>query len=83
MWNLSAIERISIDTSFPVRLWKFHFDLVKIMLFACRWSMVRLNHNIMMLKKVIAAKILKVDEPKKHTEGLMVKISSVALSTGR
>nr|DAO03949.1 MAG TPA: hypothetical protein [Caudoviricetes sp.] len=24
MWNLSAIERISIDTSFPVRLWKLH-----------------------------------------------------------
>ena len=45
--------------------------------------MIWLNHNIMMLKKVIAVKILKVDEPKKHTEGLLVKISSVALSTGR
>jgi hypothetical protein len=34
-------------------------------------------------KKVIAVKILKVDEPKKHTEALLVKINSVALSTGR
>lgn len=83
MWSLSAIERISIDTSFPVRLWKLRFDSVKIMLFACRRSMIWLNRNIMMLKKVIAVKILKVDEPKKHTEGLLVKISSVVLSTGR
>ena len=45
--------------------------------------MIWLNRNIMMLKKVIAVKILKVDEPKKHTEGLLAKISSVALSTGR
>jgi len=45
--------------------------------------MIWLNRNIMMLKKVIAVKILKVDEPKKHAEGLLVKISSVALSTGR
>ena len=45
--------------------------------------MIWLNHNIMILKKVIAVKILKVDEPKKHTEGLLVKINSVALSTGR
>lgn len=35
--------------------------------------MIWLNHNIMMLKKVIAVKILKVDEPKKHAESLMVK----------
>lgn len=45
--------------------------------------MIWLNRNIMMLKKVIAVKILKVDEPKKHTEGLLVKINSVALSTVR
>lgn len=45
--------------------------------------MIWLNRNIMMLKKVIAVKILKVDEPKKHTKGLLAKISSVALSTGR
>ena len=43
MWNLSAIGQISIDTSFPVRLWKFRFNLVRITLFACRRSMIRLN----------------------------------------
>lgn len=31
--------------------------------------MIWLNHNIMMLKKVIAVKILKVDEPKKAYRG--------------
>lgn len=58
-------------------------NLLKVTLSVYRWSMARVDCNIMMLKKGYCCKNPKGDEPKKHTEGLLVKINSVALSTGR
>nr|DAW39984.1 MAG TPA: hypothetical protein [Caudoviricetes sp.] len=47
-----STERISTDTGFPVRLWKLHFDSVRITLSVYRRSMIQLNYNIMMLKRL-------------------------------
>ena len=56
MWNLSAIGQISIDTSFPVRLWKFHFNPLRVKLFVYRRSMsqvdLRMSVNVQLTRRL-------------------------------